>query len=259
MGHGPVLLTPAGFVSHLEWWGTAPGVGAFLRPLAAHRTVVLYDRHGCGLSDRDRTDFTAEDDLRDLDAVARAVGPGDVELFGISWGALPAIAYAARHPGRVRRLVLYGAGGLPDVAPVPHIPARRAALAALRRADFELYGRAEVMRFFPSGADEATVRSFVQVQRMAAPPAVQDRLEAVRFGVGALLAEVRAPTLVLHRRGDLVAAFANGQHYARHIPGARFVPLDGDAHFPWVGDWQAVVTPILDFLLDGAADRGGAG
>jgi pimeloyl-ACP methyl ester carboxylesterase/DNA-binding XRE family transcriptional regulator len=259
VGQGPILLTPAGFVSHLEWWGTAPGVGTFLHPLAAHRTVVLYDRHGCGLSDRDRTDFTAEDDLLDLDAVAAAVGPPELELFGISWGALPAIAYAARHPGRVRRLVLYGAAGTLDLALAPGGRERQAALAALRRADPEVYARAEMMRFFPSGADEATLRSFVQLQRMAAPPAMQDRLEMVRFGVGALLAEVRAPTLVLHRRGDLAAAFANGQHYARTIPGARLVPLDGDAHFPWAGDCQGVVTPILDFLLDEEAGRGGAG
>jgi pimeloyl-ACP methyl ester carboxylesterase/DNA-binding XRE family transcriptional regulator len=257
VGHGPVLLVPPGFVSHLEWWGTAPGVGAFLGPLAAHRTVVLYDRHGCGLSDRDRTDFTAGDDLRDLDAVAAAVGPLELELFGISWGALPAIAYAARHPGRVRRLVLYGAAGRDELA-LPGARERLAALSALRRADLELSARAEVVRFFPSGTDEATFRSFVQLQRMAAPPAMQERLATVRFGVGALLAAVRAPTLVLHRRGDLVCAFATGQHYARTIPGARLVPLDGDAHFPWAGDCPAVVTPILDFLRDGDARDGDA-
>jgi pimeloyl-ACP methyl ester carboxylesterase len=163
----------------------------------------------------------------------------------------------------VRRLVLYGAAVGLDLALVPGRRERQAALAALRRADPEVYVRAEALRYFPSGADDAafaaTFRSFVRLQRMAAPPAMQDRLETVRFGVGALLAEVRAPTLVLHRRGDLAAAFANAQHYARAIPGARLVPLDGDAHFPWVGDWQAVVTPILDFLRDGEADRGGAG
>ena len=86
LGRGPVLLIPPGFISHLEWWGSAPGVSAFLRPLARHRSVVLYDRHGCGLSDRDRTEFTAEDDMQDIEAVARAVGSPGVDLLGVSWG-----------------------------------------------------------------------------------------------------------------------------------------------------------------------------
>jgi pimeloyl-ACP methyl ester carboxylesterase len=264
-GVGPALIMPPGFLSHLEWWGTAPGVGAFLRPLAAHRTVVLYDRHGCGLSDRDRTDFTAEDDLRDLEAVAAAVGASTVDQLGISWGALPVVTYAARHPERVRRLVLYGASlaghtespGLPERAVASQVTDRQAALAALRRADLELYVRAVAMRAFPSGADEATFRSFLRIFQLAAPVEMQERLETVRFGADTLLAQIQAPTLVLHRRGDQMASFANGQYYARHIPRTRFLPLDGEAHFPWVGDWQSVVTPILDFLLEEETARGG--
>src|SRR5688572_506983 len=98
--------------------------------------------------------------------------------------------YTARYPRRVRRLVLYGASGLPDLAPAPQIRERGAALAALRRADIELYVRAEVMRFFPSGTDEETVRSLMRVIRMAATPEMQDQLEATRFGVGSVLGKV---------------------------------------------------------------------
>src|SRR5207249_7196586 len=72
IGDGPVLIHPPGFTSHLEWFGAAPGVSRYLRRLAEHRTVVLYDRHGCGFSDRDRTDFTFEDDMQDMEAVAGA-------------------------------------------------------------------------------------------------------------------------------------------------------------------------------------------
>jgi pimeloyl-ACP methyl ester carboxylesterase/transcriptional regulator with XRE-family HTH domain len=249
MGAGPGLLMPPGLLSHLEWYVTLPHAAAFLGPLAEHRTLILYDRHGCGLSDRDRTDFTAEDDMQDIEAVADAAGGGTLDLLGISWGALPVLTFAARYPERVHHLVLYGAGGLPDVAPSVQVLERQAALAALRRADIEVFVRAVVTRVFPSGVDEANFRSFVQLFRMAASVEMQERLEQVRFGVQGLLAEIKAPTLILHRRGDLMASFANAQYYARHIPGARFLPLEGDAHFPWVGDWQSVVTPILQFLL----------
>jgi pimeloyl-ACP methyl ester carboxylesterase/DNA-binding XRE family transcriptional regulator len=264
IGCGPVLLVPPGTISHLEWYGSAPGVSAFLQPLAEHRTVVFYDRHGCGLSDRDRIDFTAEDDMQDLEAVADAVGRDDVELLGTSFGAGPAIVYAARHPEQVRRLVLYGPGtgasrvsaagahaldspdfkGLTDA-----IADRRAAMTTLRRADLELFVRAVAMQFFPSGVDEAMFRSFVHIFRIAATPEMQEQLETVRFEFESLLSTITVPTLVLHRRGDQMAPFVRGQELARRIPRARFVPLEGDAHFYFVDDWQSIVRPMLDFLL----------
>ena len=110
IGAGPVLIHPPGFTSHLEWFGAAPGVSRYLRRLAEYRTVVLYDRHGCGFSDRNRTDFTFEDDMQDMEAVAGAVGSREVDLLGVSFGSGPTITYAARHPELVHHLVLYGPG-----------------------------------------------------------------------------------------------------------------------------------------------------
>jgi pimeloyl-ACP methyl ester carboxylesterase/transcriptional regulator with XRE-family HTH domain len=261
IGSGPVLLHPPGFISHLEWFGAAPDLSKYLGRLAEHRTLVLYDRHGCGLSDRDRTDFTFEDDMQDIEAVVATVGAGEVDLLGVSFGSGPAITYAARHPELVRRLLLYGAGGdwLKGRQPVPAFgvtPDRRAALAALRRADLESFVRAVAMNFFPSGVDGETFRSFVQIFRIAATPEMQEQLETVAFNLDACLPQITMPTLVLQRRGDQATSFARGQDLARRISGARFVPLEGDAHFPWVGDWQSVVEPMLHFLLGRtSADR----
>jgi pimeloyl-ACP methyl ester carboxylesterase len=79
---------------------------------------------------------------------------------------------------------------------------------------------------------------------------MQERLDSVSFQYEALLPLIKAPTLVLHRRGDLACPFASGQRLARAIPGARFLPLDGDAHFQWIGDSEAIVSAVLEFLLD---------
>jgi pimeloyl-ACP methyl ester carboxylesterase/transcriptional regulator with XRE-family HTH domain len=249
-GRGPVLLIPPGFVSHVEWWETAPGVTAFLQPFMEHRTVVLYDRHGCGLSHRERTDFTAEDDFLDIEAVARVFPENKFGLFGESWGAVPAMIYAARHPERVKRLVLYGSGFGAGNTTAPSQPMDRwSAMAALRRADLDLFVKASLMRLIPSGADEETFRSFVRIFRIAATPDMQECLETVRFDPQPVVSEIRAPTLVLHRRDDRASAFAAGERCAQQIKGARFIPLDGDIHFPWLGDWKAVVAPTLEFLL----------
>lgn len=109
MGDGPVLVLPPGGTTHLEWYyGCTEAHERFCSRLAERRTLVLYDRHGCGLSDRNRTDFTPEDDMLDIEAVIEAIGAPQIDLFGISWGGNPTLAYAARHPERVRRMILYG-------------------------------------------------------------------------------------------------------------------------------------------------------
>jgi pimeloyl-ACP methyl ester carboxylesterase/transcriptional regulator with XRE-family HTH domain len=248
-GKGPLLLIAPGFINHLEWCQRAPRTGTFLKLLTDHRTIVLYDRHGCGLSDRDRTDFTSEDDMQDIEAVVAAMRVTELDLLGISWGSRPAIVLAVRRPELVRRLVLYGAaapgGRIDDI-----FLERRDAMATLRRTDFDLFIRAVAMQLYPSGPDEETLRTFVQLMHMGASPEMQERLEGVRFDLEPILGAITSPTLVMHRRDDHAAPFAHGQNLARRIPNARFIPLEGTAHMPWEGDSQSVIGPMLEFLLE---------
>ena len=123
-------------------------------------------------------------------------------------------------------------------------------MAALRRADPELYVRALAVMFFPSSIDHATPASFVRIHRMAATVDMQERLDGVAFDYESLVPAISAPTLVLHRRRDLACPFESGQRLAQAIPGARFLPLEGDAHFQWIGDSKASVSAVLEFLLD---------
>jgi DNA-binding CsgD family transcriptional regulator len=62
------------------------------------------------------------------------------------------------------------------------------------------------------------------------------------------LARVRAPTLVVHRRGDRAIPYRLGRELAAEIPGAALVPLDGSAHFPWAGDWRSVARALRSVL-----------
>jgi class 3 adenylate cyclase len=72
--------------------------------------------------------------------------------------------------------------------------------------------------------------------------------------VRAALSAITAPTLVLHRSGDMAAPIDGGRYLAEHIPGARFVELPGDEHYPFVGDVDRVVDEIEEFLT-GARPR----
>src|SRR5205823_5236447 len=86
-------------------WGD-PWTGRYFRALAHVFTVVLVDARGNGLSD-DTDSVDLEGLLLDLDAVLAHGDLRDVTLFGHGFGTPVTIAYAARHPERIKQLLLY--------------------------------------------------------------------------------------------------------------------------------------------------------
>ncbi|WP_420821828.1 alpha/beta fold hydrolase [Pseudonocardia broussonetiae] len=255
VGTGPPLVIGGWWSSHLELDWRDPAFRALVELLARHRTVVRYDRPGTGLSGRDApppAELDAEVAVLDgvLDAVAAALGPGPVALWGASSGAPVAAALAARHPARVAALVLYGsyADGS-RIAP----PRARAALVELVAHHWGLGSRALTDLFLP-GAAPAEREAFARFQRASAAPADAARsLAAVyAFDVRDALPRVTAPTLVLHRADDRAIPVALGREVAALVPGAVFTALEGTEHFPWRGDAGAVARAVLGFLGVGA-------
>ncbi len=93
----------------------------YLRPVAAAMAdrlpvrCILYDQRGCGESRLERQDAETLHIQRffaDIDAIRRHFGYARISLFGHSWGAMLALAYAAEHPDAVDRQVLVGLGPL---------------------------------------------------------------------------------------------------------------------------------------------------
>jgi len=138
----------------------------------------------------------------------------------------------------------------------------REALTNLLRSRWGLGARALADVFIPS-AGPRDRDEFTRYERQASSPErVAELLQLVyRLDVRELLASVRVPTLVLHRRHDRAIPFALGRELAAAIPGATFVALPGTDHFPWYGDMASVVRPVLSFLGASvpvtAADDGG--
>jgi len=248
VGHGRTLVLPAWWVSHVveDWQGEA--FRRFVEALAARYRVVRYDRVGTGLSDRERSGetLTLDYEVSLLEAVVDHVTDETVTLFGISCGACSSVAYAVRNPGRVDRLVLYGAYatgrelGRPDA---------RDALVGLVRSAWGLGSRALVDVFAPSmGPSE---RDAFGVYQRAASTAqgAGDLLQLVyEYDVRDLLPRVDVPTLVLHRIGDRAVPLRAGRGVAALVPGARLVELDGDAHLPWHGSADEALAAVVEFL-----------
>ena len=107
-GTGPPLVRVATWLSHLELDWESPVWRHWLKGLGERHTVVRYDERGCGLSDTEIRDPSVDVWVGDLETVIDAVGLERFALLGISQGAAIAVAYAARHPGRVSDLILYG-------------------------------------------------------------------------------------------------------------------------------------------------------
>ena len=109
VGKGPPVVIVVGWLRDIENGSASPTYsGPFLKLVAAHHLAVQYDGRGFGKSDRGVRDYSIDARVRDIEAVVNALGLKKFALYGISVGGSAAIAYTARHPDRVTRLVLQG-------------------------------------------------------------------------------------------------------------------------------------------------------
>ena len=241
-GTGPIAIYVPGWVSHLELGWALPAEREFYEGLAAGRTLVRYDRPGCGLSGTtDRGDLV-ELELEVLQRVAAAVGAKRFDLIGASFGAPLAVRWAARHPESVARLILYG--GWVDGSVVA-APAVREHVLGL--VDQHWGFASDVLtEIFAPDADAGFRAVFSRYQRESASAASARRLLAACYGIDVAddLGRIRAPTTVIHRRDDRAVPFAEGQRLADGIDGARLTALAGRTHVPFVGGAHSVLNAM---------------
>ena len=245
-GSGPHLLVVPGWLSHLELGWALPVERVFHESLAQGRTLVRYDRPGCGLSDPYDGPRTVELELATIAAVAEALDLRRFDLLGLSLGAVVAARWAAERPDTVARLVLYG--GWANGSDIGDEASRHHVLGLLA-ASWGL-GSDLLTDLFAPDADAGTRRAIAGYQRAAssAETAVALLRLAYDLDVRAALPRIEAPTLVLHRAGDRAAPIAQGRAVAELVPGAEFVELAGRSHLPAIGDAESVITQVRRFL-----------
>lgn len=247
-GSGSPLVYVRPLFAHLERdWGFGE-LRRYYEGLAAHHTLIRYDRYGTGLSDRDRTSYTLADEVTDLELVADHLGLSGFDLVGDASGGPIAIAYAAQHPDRVRMLILYG-----TFAYGPELGSQdvRDALIGMIRANYRLGSHTFAEIVLP-GADARLVDIAAGIMRDSADVETAARLFELTwaFDVRHALPSIACPTLVLHRRGDMTAPIELGKDLASQITGAHFEELEGAEAPPYVGDTRAVLRAIASFLED---------
>ncbi len=257
-GSGPVLVKAATWLTHVE-----RDLGSFLdRALidefAPRFRYVTYDSRGCGLSERHVDEISLEVWVRDLEAVVDALGLETFPLLGISQGAAIAVAYAARHPDRVTRLILLNGFA------TSYFTSQRVDAKVIEEAETLLklvelgWGSAQpsfrqvfVSKFLPDATTEQR-NAFDELQKATATPEMAVRYLRAMFSINVRdqATQVRCPTLVMHSKGDQMITFEQGRRLAALVPGAQFVPLPGNNHVPFDHEpaWTHFVQQARAFL-----------
>jgi pimeloyl-ACP methyl ester carboxylesterase/class 3 adenylate cyclase len=244
-GEGEVTFVGLpGIVSNIELMWEDPEVRRWLTGLASLARVVVYDKRGQGMSDRDSGVPTLDERLGDLAAVLDAVGADRVALGGVSEGGTTAAMFAATHPERVSQLCLFGS--------FAHI--ETAGADGLMRRWAESWGTPEtlgVQLIAPSKlGDLDFLRWWNRFERQSTTPGglLASWHWISEMDLRPVLNSIQCPTLVMHRKGDRLVPVSWGRYLAEHIPGAQMAELDGDDHEPWWGDFETVLSLLEEFL-----------
>lgn len=256
-GRGPPLVKTANWLTHLEFDWDSPVWRHWMTELSTGRTLIRYDERGCGLSDWDVSEISFESWIRDLEAVVDAEGLDRFPLLGLSQGAAVAIAYAARHPDRVTRLILYGGYARGRFERGPSERARRE-VETLENLLVLGWGRenpafrqAFATLLMPDATPEQ-MDWLSELQRVSTNAENALRIERTSYGINVSddARRVTAPTLVMHARDDAMIPFSQGRELAALIPGARFVPLDSINHVLLEDEpaWPVFLRHVRDFL-----------
>jgi len=244
------LVIVPGVVSDVEWWWQEPHASKFFTRLSEFARVILFDKRGTGLSDRVQV-ATLEQRMDDVRAVMDAAGSARAAVMGISEGGAMASLFAATYPERTTGLILYGAYAKePDYMTPEKLQAYETDLRQ-NMGDVQRFRRRIKYYFAPSMADdEQFVEWFATLARRAASPGALVALARMNndIDVQDILPTIRVPTLILQRDGDLATDAIHAKYLAEHIPGAKLVMLKGTDHLPFVGDSDAIIDEIEEFL-----------
>jgi pimeloyl-ACP methyl ester carboxylesterase len=261
VGTGPAVVVSQFSPSHLGLEWEEPRVRDFWEAIGHHHMVVRYDKQGCGLSDRNRTDFTLDSEVRTIEAIVKELGLKSPVLWGHGGqGAAAAIPYAVKFPDRVSHLILSNAQARWHFAPASWGGASQEALHALVLSNWRMASMALAEGTLGRAFDAAALQWYLRTREEGVTSEMIDQMvvaHVYNMDVRDLLPKVSVPTLVVHYRNDRMIPFEAGRELAAGIPGARFVPLEGDAHIFYFGDTRPLRRAIAEFLAIPSKRSGG--
>jgi class 3 adenylate cyclase len=253
-GDGPIdLVFLHGSAIPIDLLSEEPGFIRVRRRLDSFSRTLLFDVRGLGASEGDPQDSLAAEIMdADLAALLDAGGFQQAAMVGGSIRGPAAIHFAVTHAERVSALVLvdtYAHYVQEDDYPWGFSREDLEGQVARIKETWSTTPYLEVVA--PSRAADDRFRAWYtrSMRSFGGPDQIANLLRAnLGADVRPLLPSVSVPTLVLHRDGDPLIAMGAGRYLAEHIPNAKFVVLPGDDHLFFVGDTDALVDEIEEFL-----------
>ena len=255
IGDAPLdLVFVMGWVSHMEYFWREPSFARFLSRLASFSRLILFDKRGTGLSDRvpNHELPTLEQRMDDVRAVMEAVGSEKAALVGVSEGGPMCSLFAATYPEKTLALVMIGTYAkriwAEDYPWAPTTEHRQEFFEEMRQ---HWGGPVGVEERAPSVAQDKKFREWwATYLRMGASPGAAVALTQMNaeIDVRQVLPTIRVPSLVIHRTDDMTLKIEEGRFVADSIPGSKFVELPGKDHLPFVGDQDAILDEVEEFL-----------
>lgn len=262
IGEGPLdLVFVMGWVSHLEYFWREPSFARFLLRLSSFSRLILFDKRGTGLSDPvPVSDLpTLEQRMTDVQTVLDAVGSERAALLGVSEGGPMCALFAATYPERTVALVMIGAYAKRIRSEdYPWAPTEQEHAAFLEEVRKDWGGPVGLAERAPSVAGDSQFREWwATYLRFGASPGAALALTQMNAEIDMrnVLPSIRVPALVLHRADDALLPAGGGRCVASLIPGAKYVELEGRDHLFFVGDQEAILFEIEEFLTGARPDR----
>jgi class 3 adenylate cyclase/pimeloyl-ACP methyl ester carboxylesterase len=256
VGDGPLdMLFVTGWVTQLEQLWESPANQRFLERLTEFGRLIMFDSRGTGLSERGvLEDYTLEQEARDAIAVLDAAGSERAALMTYAQGGLVGALLAAEHPKRVGALIMYASLARTAWAPDYDWALTVEEREAVSERFLATWGEVDpswLSQWAPSSADDPALAAwFARMQRLAASPGEARVISRamVDLDVRDALARIRVPTLIMHRPRERVWDVRHSHYLAGNIEGARYVELEGIDSLPFVGDIDAIVEEVEEFL-----------
>ena len=260
-GDGPIdLVWIPPWISQVEYLWSEASLAGVMDRLTSFARVITFDRRGSGLSDPLEGAPTLEEQMDDVLAVMDAAGSDEAAIVATLEGGPMAALFAASHPDRTQSLTMYATFARSVWAPDYDWAWSAEERNARMDECVEHWGEGLVAG--RRGRQPHARPALRGVGRPARAPGRQPgaRSSAIfdligEFDVREVLPSIRVPTLVMHRRDDSFIKVEHSRYIAERIPGARYVELEGPDNMFAVGDSEAILGELEEFLTGTRHER----
>jgi len=230
-GEGHPLVMIMGLGGNLDWWDPR-----MIQGLSKNFKTIVFDNRGAGRTDVSDKEYTISLFADDTAGLMDALRIPSAHVLGISMGGMIAQELALNHPEKVERLVLCSTscGGERSVLPSEETFSTLMRGGTVQSAEegarltLSICLTKEFIDKSPDYVESMTRRI---LEAPISPEAFQRQLGAIMsFSTFERLPGIKAPTLVLCGRRDVLIPPENGSILARAIPGAELVFFEGSAH-----------------------------